>query len=186
LLKHYSAYFRRALKKEWAEGQSKTVTLAAEDPKVFQAFFNWIMIGRLFGQLDSEGEIPLSHRLICRIYVFGDARGVPELCNAAVDLCFQKCIQGWDYPVHSLSYVYDNTVEDSKLRKFLVRYGMENFDFETLRDDEHCYPKDFLIDLVEELRVQDRTLRHLRTVSAGEYTYSKVSEICSQYHDHFF
>jgi hypothetical protein len=142
------------------------------------------MVGKLFAQLDSEGRIPLGYHLISKIYVFGDARGAPELCNAAVDLCFQKCMQDWTYPFVVLSYVYDNTVEDSRLRRFLVTYGVENFGFKTLRVYKHYYPQDFLVDLVDELRVRDQKLGHMSTISNGKYIRTKTPEICSKYHDH--
>jgi hypothetical protein len=93
LLKHYSTYFRTALKEEWAEGQSKTITLACDSPTVFRCFFTWLMIRKLYAQLDSAGRIPVDFDTICEAYVFGDARGIPEFCNASIDILFQKSYQ---------------------------------------------------------------------------------------------
>ena len=88
LLAHYSSYFRAALKEEWEEGATKTVTIPEDIPDVSRAFFHWLMTGKLYFALTEDGKIPLSFELICEMFVFGDARGIPEFQDAAIDLLF--------------------------------------------------------------------------------------------------
>ncbi|KAG9188525.1 hypothetical protein G6011_02448 [Alternaria panax] len=184
LLRHYSSYFRTALKKEWVEGKSKKIALSEDDPTVVKAFFNWIFTGKLFGQLTPEGKIPLSQLEIIEIYVFGDVRGAPELCNAAIDLLYQKGMQDWAFPVDALQHVYDNTTDSSLLRKYLVDFAAEKFTFSHLRGNEAIYSKEFLIDLVEVFVSKQVKPAFLSTMSIGKYIHTKKLEICSKYHDH--
>jgi hypothetical protein len=72
------------------EGQTRTIKLTKDDPEVFRVFFHWMSSGKLYSRLLPDKNIPLTSTTICSIYLFGDIRGIPELCNAAVDLLFQK------------------------------------------------------------------------------------------------
>jgi hypothetical protein len=60
---------------------------------VFQLVFNWLLTEKVYSQLTPEDRIPVKYSEICQLYVFGDARGIPELCNATVDLRFPKSAQ---------------------------------------------------------------------------------------------
>lgn len=184
LLKHYSSYFRAALKKVWIEGQSKSVTLPTEDPEVFRAFFRWISTGKLYSRLAPDGKIPLTFETICEIYVFGDARGAPELCNATINMLFQKCMQDWVYPSSTLDYIYDNTPDKSVLRNFVVDYAVETFSFSDIRLNEPEYPKSFLVSVIKRLVEVDERLCYMNRGPPGNYIHWKKTQICSKYHDH--
>ena len=124
ILTFYSSYFRNALKDDWVEGQTKTINLVDDDPEVFQIFIYWLFSKRLYHpnsvpQSPNEKDTPLSFRHICDLYVFGDIMGIPELCIAAVDILFAKMMTIWIFPEGVLEYVYDNTPENSSLRRLL-------------------------------------------------------------------
>lgn len=184
LLKHYSSYFRNALKKEWRKGQPKLITMTKDDPEVFRAFFHWILSGKLYHKLNDDGTIPLSVRELLKIYLFGDMRGIPGLRNAVVDLLFQKNCQDWVLPTRDLKYLFDNTREGDVLRKLFVDIAAETYTWSDLKHYGDKFPKDFLIDALLVL--------HAREVGPGwrsgwtkdQWMQTKKLEICENYHDH--
>jgi hypothetical protein len=194
LLTHYSVYFKTALKDCWLEGTTKTVILSEEIPEIFQAFFTWLFAGRLYSSLDVAGKIPFTFKFICQIFVFGDARGAPEFCNAAVDLLWQKMQQDWAFPLHDLDYVYENTQPNSLLRKLIVHFAMETYRFEGIKDPTNrsldSFPKEFLADVVTAFM----NLGKRPIPSAAGYSTGGVSKVnwsvyakdlvCQKYHDH--
>jgi len=196
LLAHYSTYFKAALKDEWREGASKTVELKEDNPEVFKAFFHWIHTGKLYFALDASGKIPLSQMLICEIFVFGDARGSPDLCNTAIDVLLQKTHQEWRVPLAEAPYVYQNTLPGSALRKFLVDDAVETYRFERLSDPsqrEHellRWPQEFLAEIVVAFVALGSTPIP-SSAGYGTLSYNKNNWvtyikplICSRYHDH--
>jgi len=177
-------------------GGSRTVELKDDDPEVFQAFFGWLYTGKLYSALDASGKVPLTTKLICEVYVFGDARGAPELCNAAVDLLIQKMQHEWIYPTYQLVFVYENTPPGSPLRKLLVDDAVQNSSFSELVDltqrskGLELYPKDFLGDVVLAFMALGSTPIP-SSAGYGTLTYGKTNWatyikplICSRYHDH--
>jgi hypothetical protein len=147
LLTHYSSYFRNALKPEWVEGRTKNIVVSEDSPSMFQIFFLWLYSGKLYSTL-ANGRVPISTRMICTLYIFGDANGIPELCDAAVDLVFQKFANEWAFPAQCLSYIYDHTLASSKLREIFIHLAVYCFSFCNLRSEEECFPKEFLIDVI--------------------------------------
>lgn len=193
LLSHYSSYFKAAMKDCW--GTPKTAELKDDNPEVLQAFFSWIYIGKLYSALDASGRVPLSRKLICEIYVFGDVRGAPELCNVAIDLITQKMQHEWMFPNHNLSYVYETTLQGSALRKVLLDSAVNNYRFSDLADpiersqELENYPKDFLGDMLMALMALGRTPIP-STAGYGNLSHGKTNwatyikpQICSRYHD---
>lgn len=154
-----------------------------EDPEVFHAFFHWMFTKKLYSHLTSEGGIPLETGLICAIYVFGDARGIPELCNAAVDLLFQKVAQDWICPSGDVAYVYDNTMEGSRLRACLVDHAVDKYNFVDLKKRVSRCPREFLVDITENFRDKITTISSVRSVGTRTYVAARTAEICSKYHD---
>jgi len=177
-------------------GTSKAVELKDDNPEVFQAFFSWIYTGKLYSALDASGKVPLDTKLICEIYVFGDARGAPELCNAAINLVTQKMQHEWIFPTHDPAYVYENTLKGSALRKVLLDFAVNNDRFSDLVDpiqrsqEFEQYPKDFLGDVLMALMALGRTPIP-STAGYGDLSYGPTNwakyikpQICSRYHDH--
>ncbi|KAF2112095.1 hypothetical protein BDV96DRAFT_456384, partial [Lophiotrema nucula] len=153
VLTFHSTYFRNALKHEWVEGQSKIITLTEDDPDVFQIFSYWLFSKRLYHpdpaiQASDLNDIPLTFRRICEIYVLGDMRGIPELCNATLDLFFAKMMAQWVFPCDQLNHVYDNTPDKSPLRQLCLDDYVKWGSVESINADTSSYPKDFLVDLI--------------------------------------
>jgi hypothetical protein len=145
LLTHFSTYFKTALKDTWIEGATNKVKLADDNPEVFSAVYTWLFSGKLYFDLAADGSIPMTEQLICEIYVFGDARGSPDLCNAAIDLLFQKSVQLWRFFHDSLHYVWQNSLKNAPMRRYLIDSACENFGWDPQADDVSLYPVEFLL-----------------------------------------
>jgi hypothetical protein len=166
------------------------VGLTNDNPEVFRAFFHWINTGKLYFALNVKGEVPLTLRLICEVYVFGDARGVPGLCNAAIDLLFQKIQQEWKFPFCELAYVYDNTLFGSALRRCLVADLAETHRFAMLSDpiqrevELPKYPKEFLADILVAFMALGSRPIPSSTFNKINWANSMKDMLCPKYHDH--
>lgn len=182
LLKHYSSYFRNGLKEGWKEGATRTFALVDEDPNIFQLFFHWIYSDRLYSTLTKDDKIPVSMADLCALFVFGDARGIPELCNTVIDTMFQKFANEWTYPCSCLTKVYDNTLHGSKLRKIFVDLGLETHDFTEMRKSEDLYPKEYLMDVV--LRSREKKIWPGNFSNKERFLKVKATALCFEYHDH--
>ncbi|KAH7086395.1 hypothetical protein FB567DRAFT_603342 [Paraphoma chrysanthemicola] len=183
LLKHYSSYFKTALKKEWAGEDCRMLELPDDDPEALRAFFNWTLTKKLYPRLAQDGSIPLCSQAICMIYIFGDMRGIPELCNAAIDLLFQKHCQEWSFVRQDVQLAYGLTMEGSALRKFFVNDTMETYIFTTPESNEG-WPQDFLLDVLKGVGTRQILLGQLCGMSKGKWIHTRKLEICSKYHDH--
>ncbi|KAF2276944.1 uncharacterized protein EI97DRAFT_432564 [Westerdykella ornata] len=186
LLTYHSSYFRAALGGDWKESTQKTVNLPDDDPDVFRAFHHWLYYGTLYSQLTPEGKVPLSAYLIAKVYVFGDARGIPHLCNASVDLLVQKSLSEWVFCHGVLNYVYDNTPENCGLRRLLVKFGAETYRWtRNVRNAEQNFPRMFLMDVMI-MNYEDGTYalgKCLSKVGRAKYLETIAKEAC-EYHDH--
>lgn len=101
-LKHYSSYFRNALRPAWAEGKSRILTLPEDSPTVFKTSFPWIYSRTLFQTPTvSADDLPAAIEL-CALFVFGDARSIPEFCNAVNDLFFTRFLDNGTLPTNCL------------------------------------------------------------------------------------
>jgi hypothetical protein len=180
LLLHYSSYFRKALNPVWVEGHTKSITLSEDSPAIFHMFFHWIYTGEIYSTL-TNGRIPISFKDILALYVFADARGIPELCNAAVDVFFQKFANEWVFPSPSLAYVYENTLAGSNLRAIVVHLAVCCFNFCNLKQTEQNFPKEFLVDVVlcsVQLKIAPGNVPDKQA-----FLDKRATEMCT-YHDH--
>ncbi|OCL07652.1 hypothetical protein AOQ84DRAFT_54925 [Glonium stellatum] len=115
--------------------------------------------------------------LICKIFVFGDARGIPGLKNAAVDLIISKFIQTWTFLIETVHFVFNNTQESSLLRRLLVDMALESGDLDKMKQYRSYFTKDFLVDMVVTMQKPNR----IASVTSKEQWASR--SLC-MYHDH--
>jgi hypothetical protein len=179
LLIHYSGYFRNALKDAWAEGTDKTVKLPGEYQDAFEIFYNWLYTRTMYTPTD-KGEIPLGYRSIVESYVFGDAHQIPEFSNAALNTLVQKIDQEALFPVEELEYIYENTLPDSLLRKYLTDDVVACYlfdDFGTTDD----FPKDFMRDII----LASRKAECAPGLGSSPHDWAnKLLDCICDYHDH--
>ena len=153
LLSYHSSYFQAALNSRFAEGLYGVVHLPEDDVEVFQAFYYWLYTRKLFdlhagrAYVSKTDTTNIEWMLICKIFVFGDARGIPGLKNAAIDLIIAKFVQTWAFPIETVRFVFDNT-QESSLRKLLVDMALESGDLDQMRQHRGYFTKDFLVDMV--------------------------------------
>lgn len=115
----YSSYFDKAINGGFEEAAKKEVKLPEAETDVFNAVQNWFYSHRFHPEIE-ENSKKISWSLAPRIWVFADARGMPALQNAAIDLIHTKCIEEWMCPMSEVGYVYGNTLEGSLLRKYFI------------------------------------------------------------------
>ncbi|KAF2276942.1 uncharacterized protein EI97DRAFT_457689 [Westerdykella ornata] len=179
LLTYWSSYFRAALSPAWKEANSNIIELPEDSAKVFEAFFHWLFTERL----EREGT-SLSSRLICKLYVFSDARGIPELGNAAIDLLFQKTASDWIFPAEDIGYIYRNTRSASGLRKFIQDDSVCIDWAESMEEGEKYPPAEFFADILA--RVSQGTLvipSFERRPTDEEHIENLRKKLC-EYHEH--
>ena len=155
---------------------------------MFQALYTWIYTHRLHDPLSSPVKlsiarslkshvVPLSARLLCKIYVFRDVRGVPELKNEAIDLLITRMALTWVGNLGLTQYIYENTPESSILRKLHVDTFVLTTPFVTLKGQKVHLNLDFVLDVMISLEVPDGKRRLI-----GREEYVKLDKCL--YHEH--
>ena len=116
----YSSYFRAALDGRFIEAQEHRVKLSTEDPKIFKMFRHWIHT-RCFFESTIAPSTLLSFRIIADLWIFGDAHEVPMLQSEVANVMLEKVRQSRNFPsIVDLTYICDNTIESSPLRRLLA------------------------------------------------------------------
>lgn len=172
-----AAYFKAALEGGFKESKDQVLELLEDDPVVFSHFELWLYTGKILELHESVKNI--AWRVLTKIYLFGDARGIPELQNATIDLYIDKNYAAKEIPTYEINLIYENTLENSPLRRLLVDF----MSFNTVLTDpgwfsenvNSRYPKQFLLDLVVSL------------YEKGAGTKTKITDfrlVRSDYHVH--
>lgn len=118
---------------------------------------------------------------IVKLWIFADRRDVPLLMNEMVDLLQQRVIEAWILPTGIISEIYNNTTEESAIRRMLVDMyaniaGSDEAVY--IKPDSDDYPKHFLCDWVKSLIATDP-----RKPRLNKEKYKKV-EMCPSFHVH--
>ena len=90
-----------------------------ENPQMFKRFQFWLYTGSLLDNKIQGGDIIMGSVLV-DIYIFAEARGISSLQNAAIDTFIDQRYQRNIIPLICLHKIYENTPEDSPLRKVIV------------------------------------------------------------------
>ena len=136
------------------EAQDQILELPEDDAIVFSHFELWLYTGNI---LEShESAIDIDWDVLTNIYLFGEARGIPELQNEAVDVLIDKRCATNMIPTNQLNRIYEYTPDTSPLRKLLVDFMTFNAVLSSgcpwFREDRQSYyPKQFLFDLTTSL-----------------------------------
>jgi hypothetical protein len=73
-----SAFFATALKKEWTEGQTRTIELHEETPEMMAHYLDWVYTSKLptkdCGLFHPESAKIAAHDLLAELYVLGEHR----------------------------------------------------------------------------------------------------------------
>lgn len=117
ILCQYSSYFRAALSGCFKEAEEGVVILPADDPVLYKIFVTWLYSRRLRKDHKDGEDTPCQPEDLAKLYVFGDARGIPALKNDVIDSFVTE-----RHTIHKevIPYIYDNTPEGSPLRRLMV------------------------------------------------------------------
>lgn len=153
LLCNSAAYFKAAFEGGFKESQSQVLELPEDDPVMFSHFELWLYSGNILESHETVKDI--SWKVLTDLYFFREAREIPSLQNEAIDICICKNIASRVTPTLQIKRVYENTPENSPLRRLFVdwmTYQSDPTESEWFGDDrEDRYPKQFLFDLVVSL-----------------------------------
>lgn len=170
LLCHYSLYFEVTLKYELQSAEDTVVELPDHDMEAFAALNGWLCTRHLFDPRADEGKVPINHKILWQVYLFGDTLCMPALKNAAVGAIGARVINDWKAFCSSLRHFYEHAPRGSPLRKLAKHIALERY-------CEFALGSEFLGDLEDEVR-KDNVVR--RTVSLEEQYDTNRCE----YHDH--
>lgn len=184
ILCNVAPYFEAAFKGGFVEAKDQVLELPKEDPAMFEHFELWVYTGNFLAKEDSEANI--SWASLLGLYIFGEICEIPDLQNAAIDVLIDKQSSEKTIPTSRLPWVYDNTPEDSSLRRLLVdwmaclaimlpndRYtpappGPRTQWFK--EETRKWYPKDFLIDLA----FAQSQLRHGQKTIVSDFKHQRA------------
>ncbi|KAF2768125.1 hypothetical protein EJ03DRAFT_274693 [Teratosphaeria nubilosa] len=147
VISFYSRYFAAAFNNgRFQESIDMATTLPSEDPLIFQLFVHWIHTRRFYDST-LEPSVLLDCGTIAKLWVFGDAHGVPLLQNIVADIFARKMgglVDGVEEEV--VRYVEENTMEGSVLRRLLEVEGFEGVvlcpEFHVHQLGETCYEEE--------------------------------------------
>lgn len=118
LLCNIAPYFDAALNGSFTEGEEQRIDMPEEDVEVFKYFQLWAYTDCIL--TESETEKDISSLLMIKLYIFAEARCMPRLQKAVIDLLLDKTIASKKVPFKQLNFVYANTADGSLLRRLFV------------------------------------------------------------------
>ena len=156
LLEYHSAFFAAALDPQSPFSKDNSACFEiASDIDVFDVFYGWAYTGRLKDATDTDraDDVYLSYRLLCRVWVFADFRGIPELANKAIDMLREKFSATSQTPFLCVRDVYKDTVAESQLRNFSIWMTATSWTLKGLEEGKARgnSTKDFLFDVLPAL-----------------------------------
>lgn len=133
------------------ENEGKSLDLPEDTVKTFKYFQLWVYTGNILESHETAKDINFA--TLIDLYLFGEARGIPELQNATMDVLFQRNLLLHTIPIFELPRVYKNTLPNSLLRKAIVDLFVQKLVdasielFFTEEKKPHL-PQDFLIESI--------------------------------------
>ncbi|KAF7193325.1 Kelch-like protein 10 [Pseudocercospora fuligena] len=145
-----SGYFRTAFNGRWKEAQEGAIDIPSISPDIFKHFIHWAY-SRQFEVPAKDGK-GTDFEVLLKLWVFGDAHEIPMLQNMAITTLHRTILKQWQAPSgFGMQYVFENTMPQSQLRRFLIDVWAGTCDFNILKSkgvmDTWC--KDALIDLLQ-------------------------------------
>lgn len=157
-LSRTSEFFASALKKEWIEGQTRTIELDEEYPDLMVHYLDWLYTTELptkgCRSFDSEDSKVATNHLLAELYVFGERRLDSHLRNAIIAEFIRLRLVFRDVAgcqssqrVCAINIIYQGTPPGSPTRRLMVDLSLRS-------GCPKCYTADdldnaFLVDLTQ-------------------------------------
>lgn len=138
LLCETSSYFQAALNGSFLEAKTQEIRLEKEDVTVFKHFQYWLYSRAILMTETSTNDIEWI--VLVDLYVLGETRGIPQLQNDAIDGFISKYATLRWTPLDQICRIYENTPENSPLRRLLVDWSVSHCN---LDDDSWFSDKTF-------------------------------------------
>jgi hypothetical protein len=156
VLRKDSPFFRKALEKNWREGETRRVELPHDDSEVVAAYVDWLYFGKVASKPLAPPALPLDdgeYHFLARLYSFGDKVQADTFCDSALDAMVAKTDDVADdgtrtFPSHSaVMALYNGTPSDSPARRFVVDMYLDFGAEKWIPEDSECNHVKFLTDL---------------------------------------
>jgi hypothetical protein len=150
-----SDYFEAALKKEWIEGQTRTINLHEDCPEVMTEYISYTYSKALSTKSNPHnepGDLDHSYRLLATLYVYGERFINPTIQKAVIQEIFRLTdvvdISGtsWSPSENEVNIIYRGTSENSPARRFMINLHRSKGDKSWI--SEKLEPA-FLVDLAK-------------------------------------
>jgi hypothetical protein len=164
-----SEFFRAALKKEWLEGQTRTINLPEDNPKTVTHYLNFTYCGRMPAEPSDEDEdssadwpsptLLRTHKYLADLYTLGVRLLDDAVRNAVIKQVLQiQKILGQEPGQDSIDIIYQGTSEGDPARRLMVDIYLSWANSDCL--DKEADPA-FLFDVAKELfwKVENQTYR---------------------------
>lgn len=176
-----------AFNSEFLEGQTQEYRLdmSARDGDVVQLLVSWIYTHKLELEPLSAAEVqqaPKAEQIrirsrhssyLAKLWVLADKLLMPRLQNEVIEcFCKSNASTGCCFSIPIVRYIYENTNENSRLRKFLL-YQTETIGplSEEVADRCHELPPEFFFDVLELLKT--KVPKEIRASFAAEKNIDK-------------
>ncbi len=155
-----SDFFSKAVKGGWKESKDRSVELPDETPDTFGLYLHWLYRGTIPTKVDEAGAAGTNeYNRLARAFILGDKTGDGDFQDAVIDAMISKnktpTSNGdyWSPERPTIELIYENTLQSSKARKWLVdtyiRSGSSDWMLD--RADAADWPHEFLLELSAKL-----------------------------------
>lgn len=118
LITPVSSFVSLAISKGWKESQERTISFPDDDAEVFSLFQEWLYTHRLDTDVTTSKSRSIErYALLVRAYILGDKLGVTDFKDCVIDVIILNLSYSRLFDSHLAHFVYENTMEDSPLRK---------------------------------------------------------------------
>lgn len=196
LLRWHSAYFNAALDPDGGfVERGQEVFEIEEDIEAFETFRSWMFTttlgdapspaqngGAATAQTTQTGTSARTNMRVkyCKAWILGESRGVPGLKNAVIDALHKDDWNNWALSVKEMSYVYNNTMPNAALRRYLTEFISRTMAIKEVAalsaEKKQRIPRELIWDLIG--------LWSKRTTVISRKTWA--SQDRCQWHDHDF
>ncbi|PMD41662.1 hypothetical protein L207DRAFT_528268 [Hyaloscypha variabilis F] len=180
-------FFEAACKPVWLKG-SNVIELPADDPDTIQTLVNWMYSDEIWSSGERQvctfentlGEALASpFGLFAKLYILAEKYQIVRLKNDAIDAMINYN-EYTDLPISLISYLYDNTTQDSVVRRLILDIVRCEWNRDQFLDFAERMCRDFLVDLAV-------PSFDLSAAEFDKYTRDLQlphSQFCMRYHTH--